>query len=177
MYCVLFKFKHNALQFIHPCIFVNSIHDNPYHYNHFEDQVKTWTQQPVPVMSGHSAHLTSLPELVHPWPLWRCTCCLILIVLRHREVISNQKETSCITLLNAGCKPWKSETPSRTCMPTNICTTYMHTCLYKYIHACMHMHAYIHTYVWICVKNISAHWMHCIRMSLKMTDITRKPSS
>ena len=39
--------------------------------------------------------------------------CLILIVLWHREVIFNQKETRCLPLLNAGFEPWKSETPNR----------------------------------------------------------------
>ena len=38
---------------------------------------------------------------------------LILIVLWHRELISNRKETSCPPLLNAVFEPWKSETPNR----------------------------------------------------------------
>ena len=33
-------------------------------------KLKTRTQQPVPMRSEHSAHLTSLLELVHPW-IWR----------------------------------------------------------------------------------------------------------
>ena len=39
-----------------------------------EDQykLKTWTQQPVPMMSEHSAHLTSLPFGFRTW-LWRHT--------------------------------------------------------------------------------------------------------
>ena len=39
-------------------------------------------------------------------------CCLILIVLRDREMISNWKWTSCHSLPNAGFGPWKSETPN-----------------------------------------------------------------
>ena len=35
---------------------------------------KTWTQQPVPMMSEHSAHLTLLP-LGFRISLWRYTCC------------------------------------------------------------------------------------------------------
>ena len=40
-------------------------------------------------------------------------CCLILMVLRHREVISNRKEAICLPLQNAGFELWKSETPNR----------------------------------------------------------------
>ena len=35
-----------------------------------EDQAETWTGQPVHTISDHSAHLTPLPELNHPW-IWR----------------------------------------------------------------------------------------------------------
>ena len=52
-----------------------------------EDQVKTWTQQPVPMMNEHSAHLTSLLIGFHIW-LWRYTCLLLLILmLWHRQAI------------------------------------------------------------------------------------------
>ena len=37
-------------------------------------KLKTWTQQPVPMMSEHSAHLTSLPFGFRTW-LWRYTRC------------------------------------------------------------------------------------------------------
>ena len=35
----------------------------------FEDQAKTWTRQPVPIISKHSAHSTSLPVGFRTW-LW-----------------------------------------------------------------------------------------------------------
>ena len=44
-----------------------------------EDQAKTWTQQPVPMMSDHSAHLTSLPFGFRTW-LWRYTTISIKLV-------------------------------------------------------------------------------------------------
>ena len=50
-------------------------------------KLKTWTQQPVPMMSEHSAHLTSLPFGFRTW-LWRYTCLLLLIsMLWHRQAI------------------------------------------------------------------------------------------
>ena len=52
-----------------------------------EDQAKTWTQQPVPMISKHSAHSTSLPDGFRTW-LWRYTCFLLLIsMLWHRQAI------------------------------------------------------------------------------------------
>ena len=56
-----------------------------------EDQAKTWTRQPVPMISKHSAHLTPLPYGVHTW-LWRYTYLLLLIsMLWHRQVIFESK--------------------------------------------------------------------------------------
>ena len=50
-------------------------------------KLKTWTQQPVPMMSEHSAHLTSLPFGFRTW-LWRYTCLLLLIsMLWHSRAI------------------------------------------------------------------------------------------
>ena len=43
-----------------------------------EDQRKTWTRQPVPMISKHSAHSTSLPVGFRTL-LWRYTCLLLLI--------------------------------------------------------------------------------------------------
>ena len=52
---------------------------------------KTWTQQPVPMMSEHSPHLTSLPFGFRTW-LWRYTCLLFLIsMLWHRQAIFESK--------------------------------------------------------------------------------------
>ena len=47
-------------------------------------KLKTWTRQPVPMISKHSAHLTSLPFGIRTW-LWRYTYLLLLIsMLWHR---------------------------------------------------------------------------------------------
>ena len=43
-----------------------------------EDQAKTWTRQPVPMISEHSAHLTPLSVDFRTW-LWRYTYLLLLI--------------------------------------------------------------------------------------------------
>ena len=56
-----------------------------------EDQAKTWTRQPVPMVSKHSAHLTPLPFGIRTW-LWRYTYLLLLIsMLWHRQVIFESK--------------------------------------------------------------------------------------
>ena len=49
-------------------------------------KLKTWTQQPVPMMSKHSAHLTSLPIGFRTW-LWHYTCviCTFYIYADHKE--------------------------------------------------------------------------------------------
>ena len=52
-----------------------------------EDQAKTWTRQPVPMISKHSAHSTSLPVGFRTW-LWRYTYLLLLIsMLWHMQAI------------------------------------------------------------------------------------------
>ena len=53
-----------------------------------EDQAKkTWTRQPVPRISEHSAHSTPLPVGFRTW-LWWYTCLLLLIsMLWHRRAI------------------------------------------------------------------------------------------
>ena len=49
--------------------------------------LKTWTRQPVPMISKHSAHSTLLPIGFRTW-LWRYTCLLLLIsMLWHRQAI------------------------------------------------------------------------------------------
>ena len=56
-----------------------------------EDQAKTWTRQPVPMISKYSAHSTSLPIGFRTW-LWRYTCLLLLILmLWHRQAIFESK--------------------------------------------------------------------------------------
>ena len=54
-------------------------------------KLKTWTRQPVPMISKHSAHSTSLPVDFRTW-LWRQTCLLLLIsMLWHRQAIFESK--------------------------------------------------------------------------------------
>ena len=52
---------------------------------------ETWTRQPVPMISQHSAHLTPQPFGIRTW-LWRYTCLLLLIsMLWHRQAIFKSK--------------------------------------------------------------------------------------
>ena len=52
---------------------------------------KTWTRQPVPMISEHSAHSTPQPFGTRTW-LWRYTCLLLLIsLLWHRQAIFELK--------------------------------------------------------------------------------------
>ena len=54
-------------------------------------KLKTWTRQPVPMISEHSAHSTPQPFGIRPW-LWRYTCLLLLIsMLWHRQAIFESK--------------------------------------------------------------------------------------
>ena len=53
--------------------------------------LKTWTRQPVPMISEHSAHLAPLSVDFRTW-LWRYTCLLLLIsMLWHRQAIFKSK--------------------------------------------------------------------------------------
>ena len=54
-------------------------------------KLKTWTRQPVPMISKHSAHLTPLPFGIRTW-LWRYTYLLLLIsMLWYRQAIFESK--------------------------------------------------------------------------------------
>ena len=56
-----------------------------------ESSLKTWTRQPVPMISKHSAHSTTPPVGFRTW-LWRYICLLLLIsMLWHRQAISESK--------------------------------------------------------------------------------------
>ena len=54
-------------------------------------KLKTWTRQPIPMISEHSAHSTPLLFGIHTW-LWWYTCLLLLIsMLWHRQAIFESK--------------------------------------------------------------------------------------
>ena len=77
-----------------------------------KDQDKTWTRQPVPMISKHSARSTSPPVGFRTW-LWRYTCLLLLIsMLWHRQAISKSKRNKLFPLLNAGFEPKVFDTNS-----------------------------------------------------------------
>ena len=55
-------------------------------------KLKTWTRQPVPMISEHSAHSTPLPVGFCTW-FWRYTCLLVLMSMPwHRQATFESKE-------------------------------------------------------------------------------------
>ena len=115
-------------------------------------KLKTWTRQPVPMISEHSAHSTPLPFGIRTW-LWRYICLLLLIsMLWHRQAVIESK----------GDKLFSSAECIHTYIHTYINTyinTYIHTYMQTYkntnMHACMNpsIHTYIHTYMFVVVNS------------------------
>ena len=67
-------------------------------------KLKTWTRQPVPVISVHSSHLTQPSVDFRTW-LWRYTCLLLLIsMLWHRQDIFKSKGDKLCS--SAECRIW-----------------------------------------------------------------------
>ena len=75
-------------------------------------KLKTWTRQPVPMISEHSVHLTLLLVDFRTW-LWRYTYLLLLIsMLWHRQAIFKSKGDKFVPLQNAGLEPGVQDTKS-----------------------------------------------------------------
>ena len=67
-------------------------------------KLKTWTRQPVPMISEHSAHLTPQSVDFRTW-LWEYTYLLLLIsMLWHRQAIFKSKRDKLCT--SAECRIW-----------------------------------------------------------------------
>ena len=67
-------------------------------------KLKTWTRQPVPMISEHAAHLTPLSVDFRTW-LWRYTYLLLLIsLLWHRQAIFKSKGDKLCS--SAECRIW-----------------------------------------------------------------------
>ena len=67
-------------------------------------KLKTWTRQPVPMISEHSVHLTLLSVDFRTW-LWRYTYLLLLIsMLWHRQAIFKSKGDKLCS--SAECRIW-----------------------------------------------------------------------
>ena len=67
-------------------------------------KLKTWTRQPVPMISEHAAHLTPLSVDFRTW-LWRYTYLLLLIsMLWHRQAIFKSKGDK--LCFSAECRIW-----------------------------------------------------------------------
>ena len=77
-------------------------------------KLKTWTQQPVPMRSEHSAHLTSLPFLAFaPGSGDIHVCCCLFRCSGTGKRYSNLKVTRCLPLLKAGFEPGSLKAPNR----------------------------------------------------------------
>ena len=67
-------------------------------------KLKTWTRQPVPMISEHSAHLTPLSVEIRTW-LWRYTYLMLVIsMLWHRQAIFKSKGDKLCS--SAECRIW-----------------------------------------------------------------------
>ena len=67
-------------------------------------KIKTWTWQPVPMISEHSSHLAPLSFDFRTW-LWRYTCLLLLIsMLWHWQAIFKSKGDKLCS--SAECRIW-----------------------------------------------------------------------
>ena len=66
-----------------------------------EDQAKTWTRQPVPMISKHSAHSTLQPIGFRTW-LWRYTCLLLLISMFFATISPFHSKLSNINMIQMG---------------------------------------------------------------------------
>ena len=60
-------------------------------------KLKTWTEQPVPMLSEHSAHLTSLRIGFRTW-VWRYTHLLLMSMLWHRQATFESKRDKVVFL-------------------------------------------------------------------------------
>ena len=101
-------------------------------------KLKTWTRQPVPMMSEHSAHLTSLPFGFRTW-LWRYTCLLLLIsMLWHRQAIFESKGDKLSSSAESRIRTWKSQ---RHLIANNNKHIYIYTYIYIY-YICLNVYVF-----------------------------------
>ena len=96
-------------------------------------KLKSWTQQPVPMMSENSAHLTKLLIGFRTW-LWRYTCMLLLISMLWAQASDFRTGRRQVVFLCA----------MRDLKLGNI---HIQKHIYKYLR--MHKHAHIHAYIFI----------------------------
>ena len=66
-------------------------------------KLKTWTRQPVPMISEHLAYLTPLSVDFRTW-LWWNTYLLLISMLRHRQAIFKSKGDKLCS--SAACRIW-----------------------------------------------------------------------
>ena len=76
---------------------------------------KTWTRQPVPMISEHSAHSTPLPVGFRNW-LWRYTCLLLISMLWHRQAIFKSKRDKLTSSAECRIRSWEVGWPLTSCI-------------------------------------------------------------
>ena len=82
-------------------------------------KLKTWTRQPVPMISEHSAHLSPLSVDFRTW-LWRYTYLLLLIsMIWHRQAIFKSKGDKLCS--SAECRIWTREPRHQIASRPNAC--------------------------------------------------------
>ena len=125
-----------------------------------EDQAKTWTRQPVPMISEHSAHLTPLSVDFRTW-LWRYTYLLLLIsMLWHRQAIFKRKGDK-LCCSSAESRIWTRDPRHQIASRLNAgwqtdwatyIHTYTHTRTYTYTHTHTHTHTHIYIFMYIAIS-------------------------
>ena len=103
-------------------------------------KLKTWTRQPVPMISKHSAHLTPLPFGIRTW-LWRYTYLLLILMLWHRQAIFESKGDKLSSSAES-----RIRTPKIACLCQSIKINnnkYVYVCMHASTYACIHVYIYI----------------------------------
>ena len=96
-----------------------------------EDQAKTWTWQPVPMISEHSAHLAPLSVDFRTW-LWQYTYLLLLIsMLWHRQAIFKSKGDKLSS--SAEGRIWTRDSRHKIRQQTECSLTNIHTYIHTYL--------------------------------------------
>ena len=106
-------------------------------------KLKTWTRQPVPMISKHSAHLTPLPFGIRTW-LWRYTYLLLISMLWHRQAIFESKGDKLSSSAEGRIRT------QRVSDADLFASIYIYIYIYYiYTHIYIHTHTYIYIYIYI----------------------------
>ena len=110
-------------------------------------KLKFWTQQPVPMMSENSAHLTSLPIGFRTW-FWWYTYLLLILMLRHRQEIFESKGNKLSSSAECSIRIWEVWDTNT---PAEWIPNHMPACIHTYINMHVPTHTCINTYMHTCI--------------------------